>query len=47
MLMITLRTVTFMVAWRWCSRRTISSAVVPSDARSSSSQRTAGVTAGS
>ncbi len=39
MLVITLRTVTFIVAWRWCSRRTISSAVVPSDARSSSSQR--------
>ena len=29
MLVITFRTVTFIVAWRWCSRRTISSAVVP------------------
>ena len=47
MLVITLRTVTFIVAWRWCSRRTISSAVVPSAARSSSSQRRAGVIAGS
>ena len=42
MLVITLRTVTFIVAWRWCSMRTISSAVVPSAARSSSSQRRAG-----
>ena len=47
MLVITFRTVTFIVAWRWCSRRTISSAVVPWAARSSSSQRRAGVTAGS
>src|SRR3990170_2728256 len=29
MLVITFRTVTFMVACRWCSRRTTSSAVVP------------------
>ena len=42
MLVITLRTVTFIVAWRWCSRRTISSAVVPCAASSSSSQRSAG-----
>ena len=47
MLVITLRTVTFIAAWRWCSTRTISSAVVPWAARRSSSQRSAGVTAGS
>ena len=47
MLVMTLRTVTFMAAWRWCSRRTISSALVPCAARSSSSQPSAGVTAGS
>ena len=47
MLVITLRTVTFIVAWRWCSRRTISSAVVPCSATSFSNQRSAGVTAGS
>jgi hypothetical protein len=47
MLVITLRTVTFILAWRWCSSRTVSSAVVPSAASSSSSQPSAGVTAGS
>ncbi len=31
MLVITFRTVTFIEACRWCSRRTVSSAVVPSD----------------
>ena len=38
MLVITLRTVTFIVAWRWCSRRTISSAVVPCSATTFSNQ---------
>ena len=47
MLVITLRTVTFMVAMRWCSSWTSSSAVVPCEASSRSSSRSAGVTAGS
>ena len=47
MLVITLRTVTFIVAMRWCSSWTSSSAVVPCEASSRSSSRSAGVTAGS
>ena len=47
MLVMMLRTVTFVAPWRWCSSRTSSSAVVPSRARRSSSQPTAGVTSGS
>ena len=47
MLVTTLRTVTFIAPWRWCSSRTSASALVPSAARRSSSQRSSGVTVGS
>ena len=47
MLVMMLRTVTFMPPCRWCSSRTIWSAVVPCAARRSSSQTSAGVIRGS
>ncbi len=47
MLVMTFRTVTFIAACRWCSMRTVSSAVVPCAASTSSSQPSAGVAAGS
>ena len=47
MLVITLRTVTFIVAMRWCCRWTSSSVVTPCDSTNRSSQGSAGVTAGS
>ena len=47
MLVITLRTVTFMAAWFWSSTRTSSSGDVPDAASCSSSQASAGTDSGS
>ena len=47
MLVITLRTVTFIAACRWCSRRTISSVLVPWASSRASSQCSAGTRSGS
>ena len=47
MLVITLRTVTFMAAWLWWSTRTSSSGDVPSFESCSSSHESAGVDSGS
>ena len=46
MAVITLRTVTFIAAWSWCSTRTSSSGDVPSAESCSSSHRSAGVVCG-